>query len=82
MWVHQFFARRDSVVWTLLFISGLLIFVAGHAPHLVSTDVAESLKDLGAVLGWIAAFLRASPLGPGRTAYIEPPPEIPREEKP
>jgi hypothetical protein len=63
--VRKYLPSRDSLVWTVLFLSGLLIFLASETTTLVPGHVKQQVLEAGAVLAFIGAKLGNSPL-PGR----------------
>lgn len=67
--------RRDSIIWTLLFVSAVLGFVSAHT-HLVPLAYSETVADVSALIGFIAGLCKASPLGPGRSVDMEPPKDV------
>lgn len=67
--------RRDSLIWTLLFVAALITYGGAHTTTLIPAAYTETAKDIATVLGFIAAYLTSSPLGPGRPEDMEPPKE-------
>lgn len=53
---------RDNVTWALLCLSGLGVFLLTSTTALVPDAAKPYVKDVSAVLAFIAAWFRKSPL--------------------
>mgnify|MGYP000479260655 CR=1 FL=1 len=54
--------HRDHIVWTLTFIAAVLIFLTASTTHIVPAAYVETVKEVAALAGFLAAYLKASPL--------------------
>jgi hypothetical protein len=57
--------HRDHIVWTLTFIAAVLVFLTASTTHLLPLAYVDRVKEIAALAGFLAAYLKASPL-PGR----------------
>lgn len=57
--------HRDHIVWTLALIASVLVFVTASMTHWIAPAHVDRIKELAALAGFLAAYLKASPL-PGK----------------
>lgn len=53
---------RDNLTWTLTLVASVLVFALTSTTTLIPDHYAGVVKDIAAVLGFLAAQFRASPL--------------------
>jgi hypothetical protein len=54
--------HRDHVVWTLTLIAAVLVFLTASTTHLIPAAYVDRAKEIAALAGFLAAYLKASPL--------------------
>lgn len=54
--------HRDHIVWTLTFIAAVLVFLTASTTHLIPAAYVDWVQEVAALFGFLAAYLKASPL--------------------